>query len=487
MWLLCSVCCCLAAASSPAASIRGALDGFVSPASPTNKCEPNCQLTGFQVAGWAVDPSLAGGGVAPIMVEIQIDDATVASVLANQPRPDLVPAKVAPNPNHGFRVSLPASAVAKLKSKGAHSLKAVAKRTVLPSSPSCGQVSCGSGPGPDRFEYIENGQIRVGIDQNRGGSIGFIAASNTPESNVVNCHDMGREIQLSFYGGPGVYNPPTTKFPKGACDHLFGPSWPWNPIGAGDVDGNHGEVLSFSKNKTGWHILTRPLQWACHNVSCDCTFEQSGTLVGNGIRLISTLHNRRTDTTDYPARSQELPAVYTNGPYYRLLSYNGSKPFTNDSVAEYNTGFRGPGAKGGAWIPGVFRPTEHWAAFIDKDGFGLGVVNTETPTFLAGFSGAKGSGGPHDPSTGYIAPTMGVKLGPNEDYTFTSYLVLGNLVDIRAYATNVAREAGLVRTSGESESGRTTEQEVHASAGAGEMPTLKFNHMQHAELSHATT
>ena len=44
--------------------------------------------------------------------------------------------------------------------------------------------------------------------------------------------------------------------------------------GAGDVDGNHGQILSFSKTASSWHIVTRPLQWACHNVSCDCTFEQ---------------------------------------------------------------------------------------------------------------------------------------------------------------------------------------------------------------------
>ena len=56
--------------------------------------------------------------------------------------------------------------------------------------------------------------------------------------------------------------------------------WPWNPIGAGDVDGNKGKVLSFKKTATSYHLVTRPMQWACHNVSCDCTFEQTVTLSG---------------------------------------------------------------------------------------------------------------------------------------------------------------------------------------------------------------
>ena len=83
---------------------------------------------------------------------------------------------------------------------------------------------------------------------------------------------------------------------------------------------------------------------------------------------------------------------------------------------------------------GLFTPTEHWAALINPDNFGLGVVNTGVTTFLGGFSGAKGSGGPHDPPTGYLAPTRAVQLGADEDFTFTSYIVLGNLPDIRAYA-----------------------------------------------------
>jgi hypothetical protein len=246
----------------------------------------------------------------------------------------------------------------------------------------------------------------------RGGSIGNIAASNSPADNVVNYHDMGREIQLSFYAGPNPYNPPTSEYPDGACDRLFGGvTWPWNPIGAGDIDGNSGQILSFSKNSTVWHIVIRPLQWACHNVSCECIFEQMGVLDANGVTLTSTLHNHRSDKAVYPASHQELPAVYTNGLFYRLLTYDGSKPFTNDpALVEYVTGFRGPGAEGGAWILGEFTPTEHWAALLNQDNFGLGVVNLEAPTFLGGFAGAKGSGGSLDSPTGYIAPVKAVQL-----------------------------------------------------------------------------
>ena len=71
----------------------------------------------------------------------------------------------------------------------------------------------------DSFTYIDNGVVRLGIEMGRGGAIGYFSASGS-KTNIVNCHDMGREIQLSFYAGPNFYNP------DGKCDKLFrGQEW----------------------------------------------------------------------------------------------------------------------------------------------------------------------------------------------------------------------------------------------------------------------
>lgn len=61
--------------------------------------------------GWVVNPTLAGGGLPPVSIRVvaQIGDAApvIVTALADKPRPDLVKAKVAPNPDHGFSVSIP--------------------------------------------------------------------------------------------------------------------------------------------------------------------------------------------------------------------------------------------------------------------------------------------------------------------------------------------------------------------------------------------
>lgn len=272
LWLL------LAAPLTAAAQLRGSLDG-IDGALP--HCAPRCEASSpgpVVVSGWAVDPTLAGGGRPPVNVSIVVDGTVVATGLADKPRPDLVPAHVAPDPNHGFSIPLPpdvAKMVLSPSQRKVH-LTALVNLQPLPDPNGCAQLSCTNKQAPsERFEFVQLGSLKVGVDMSRGGSIAYMSSDATKGVNIVNAADMGREIQLSFYSGPDPYNPPTEAYPNGACDKLFGGvPWPWNPIGAGDVDGNHGQILSFSKTATSWHLVTRPLQWACHNVSCDCTFEQ---------------------------------------------------------------------------------------------------------------------------------------------------------------------------------------------------------------------
>lgn len=288
-------------------------------------------------------------------------------------------------------------------------------------------VVVASGAGDDQFRFIDNGVVRLGVDLTRGGSIGFFGGTGSSSSNLINCHDMGREVQLSFYGGPDFYNP------DNKCDKLFnGQEWPWNPIGAGDIKGNHGNVSTADFSGTTAHIITTPLQWACDNVACECEFEQVITLGGpanTGVKVTATLHNHRSDTTQYRAFDQELPAVYSNGEYYRLITTN------NGSIQELDAGF--DPSKPFPWVPGAFSADENWAALVNKDGFGMGIVNFNTTSFIGGFSGKKGSGGPYDPQTGYIAPVKTLALPPGASYTFDFYLVLGDIDTIRAYAQQV--------------------------------------------------
>ena len=101
-----------------------------------------------RLRGWAVDSALAGRGVAPVTVAISVDGVPVASALANEPRPDLISAGVAPNADHGFTVVLAEAAAAPLLRAGRHvlSVRVIGSpSTVVPSRlPERSQVTCAS-------------------------------------------------------------------------------------------------------------------------------------------------------------------------------------------------------------------------------------------------------------------------------------------------------------------------------------------------------
>ena len=297
------------------------------------------------------------------------------------------------------------------------------------------------------YEFIDNGVIRVGVDMGRGGVIGYLAPSDGRSGNVINENDMGREVQLAFYAEPYFYNPRTAQYPDGACNissrthayvwQKFGRhAWPWAPLGAGDVDGNRATVLSQSRDNETINITSRPLQWPCHNISCECTFEKHvsvGSVRADGVRVDVTLRTFRMDSFTPKPWTQELPAVYTNAPYYRLVTYNGSSPYTQAATSEYNT-TSGPSLRG--HHPGIFPATEHWAAFINDDGFGIGIVNLMTDTFNGNFFGSPNSN--LSSSTGYVSPVKDVALEAQEVYKFTFHLVFGDIAAIRSYAYQIA-------------------------------------------------
>ena len=267
--------------------------------------------------------------------------------------------------------------------------------------------------GPGNMTFLDNGTLRVGVDLNLGGVITHVSTTGGGDAeNLVNEHDTGREVQQSYYsGGSG----PGTPCPGYGSE--------WNPVGAGDCNGNHGTVLAYTNDGSTIYVKSRPLLWPFDNVPCECTFEQWITLSGNAVQVRTRLVNNRSDAAQYAAYWQELPAFYTIGRLGHLYSYTGAAPYTNAPLTEITD-------------PQLFHATEHWAANVDAAHVGLGIVNPSVETFFGAFWGTRGSGGSFDDSTGYIAPTRPEILDWNISYEYSYAIVMGTLDEIRAYAVD---------------------------------------------------
>jgi len=280
----------------------------------------------------------------------------------------------------------------------------------------------------DNLVFIENDYLRLGANLSLGGALTHL--SEKGKKNLLNSADWGRQVQMSFYAYPVPFHP--DGFEMAENWHFIG----WNPIQSGDCYRNRSKVLEYRCEDNEIYVKCIPMHWPLNNHPGECTFEVWYRLDGYCVNVTSRINNARPDTAKYPARHQELPAVYTNGEWYKGVSYVGKQPFTDGEITELVTKENG---LGWPWLD--FYPTENWSALVDDSNYGLGVYIGSTNLSKIGFFGKKGSGGPSDSQTGYIAPLAAEILDHNIVYTYDYSLIVGSVDFIRETAKQKDRSA----------------------------------------------
>lgn len=272
-----------------------------------------------------------------------------------------------------------------------------------------------------KMSFLDNGTIKLGVDLNLGGAVTYLSRSQD-DLNVINSWDWGRQVQMSYYSGPVPFTP-HGKQPA--------PMWQglgWNPIQSGDHFGNASKTIEHTNDGTTLYVKCIPMQWPLNNEPLEGTFETWYTLEGPTVKVRARLNNARSDKTQWPGRTQEMPAVYTNGAFYRLMTYKGEKPFTGGELERIEHPL---GKDGTAWAH--WYGTENWAALVNDDDWGLGVWNPGCLRFNGGFAGQPGQGGPRDDATGYIGPIRDEILDHNIQHEYAYTLILGDLKAIREH------------------------------------------------------
>lgn len=274
---------------------------------------------------------------------------------------------------------------------------------------------------PD-IQLVENAHIRVGITRKWGGAITHVSVPGGP--NIINSHDLGRQIQQSYYSGPPNYQKAGKEKSKAWS------TFPWNPIQTGDAYRNGSQVVDVRISGNSLYVKTIPMLWPMNNDPGECTMETWITLskTSPAFTYKARLTNQRSDKTQYKGGAQEVPAVYVNGPYHHLMMYTGDKPFTGGALRELRNDHR----EDWPWVNSL--PTEGWAALVNDAGTGIGVIVPSPIEFHGGFSGKRGIGGETDGSTGYMSPIASEVLDHNVVFDYRADFVVGNVSEIRAAA-----------------------------------------------------
>jgi hypothetical protein len=271
----------------------------------------------------------------------------------------------------------------------------------------------------ERMSFLDNGQVKVGVDLNLGGAITWLSGKDG--QNVVNNFDHGRQIQLSYFSGPVPFEFNGQK-PAPQWEHIG-----WNPIQAGD-DFHHGsQTIEHRNDGHTLYVKCVPLQWPLNNVPGECTMESWLELDGSVVKARARLVNARSDHTPYPARLQELPALYANAPFHRVVSYTGDRPFEGQAIELI--------PKSVTKHPWTFwLGTEQWSALLDESDHGIGLITPGRVWFTGGFAGKPGPNDTHTTHTGYLAGQALEVLDHNIEHEFRYEVVLGSLAEIRVRA-----------------------------------------------------
>lgn len=281
---------------------------------------------------------------------------------------------------------------------------------LLTSAPCLAQADAKPTADSTEWAFIDNGQIKVGVKRASGAAIGWMSLSGT-ENNLVNHFDRGRLIQQSYYG-----NPDGSMWDK--------QPWNWNPVQGGHYKGQGAPVIELKVDKQTLYAKSTPLHWATGEVLKDCTMEQTITLKDT-IAHVHYVFSYKGEE-QHAVRDQEIPAVFLEPEFKHLILYSGDHPWgkgTANGTLDEKIERTLPG-----WPNESRKITEHWAAYVDDAGFGLGAyVPVANNLTCYRFGDGKREHG----SCSYFAPLTRFAIKPGFVWEYDVYLTIGREADIR--------------------------------------------------------
>lgn len=275
------------------------------------------------------------------------------------------------------------------------------------------------------MSYLDNGKVRIGMDLKKGGAVTYLSSSDHPD-NIINSADLGRQIQMSHYSFPVPFTP-NGKQPSQNWTAIG-----WNPIQTGDHFKNPSVVEECRNDGKELYIRCIPMHWPLDNEPGECVYETWTTLKGDVIHMRFRMTNKRPDKTQYPARAQELPAVYTISKLDRVMTYDGDKPFTDGNLTHIKNDY----LKTWPWTS--FIATEGWAAMVDSHDWGLGIFKDDGAEFHGGLHGEAGNVDPMGWPTTYLGPIHLEMIDHNIVYDYHTEFMVGKLADMRRYFNSIA-------------------------------------------------
>ncbi len=255
--------------------------------------------------------------------------------------------------------------------------------------------------------YLDNGQVRLGVNLAAGACIGWFSASGSAE-NLLNAYDVGRYVQQSYYGDE-----------DGSDWH--GKPWRYNPVQGGSWKDEPARVLETRSDATTLYAKTTPRHWGTGAFTPECLMEQWLRLDGGLARLKFKM--TYSGEKAHAPRHQELPALFVTPRLDTLVFVD-----PEEKLVRKQPGFPNEYIQVGA----------PWCAWVDATDNGIGIFmpHTTQATCYRVRNGNKGD-------CSYMAPIQTFALNPGLVFEYEVVLALGSLEQLSATFAPLAALARL--------------------------------------------
>lgn len=260
------------------------------------------------------------------------------------------------------------------------------------------------------WEYLDNGTLKIGVDLSRGACIGFFGESKTGR-NLLNHFDEGRFIQQSYYG-------------QEDGSDWNGKPWVYNPIQGGSWQRIPAKVQQFKTTGNMLYAKIEPRHWASGKLCPEMMMAQKIVLDGQIARISFLMKYDGPDQGE--PRHQELPAVFIDGAlpnfYYTT---NGVLTAASPRILAENGEEGSDGLAYGA-------SSSEWVAYLDDNGWGVGIYTPGTAEFTVYRARGDGTTGPSGSACSYVAPLRTFALTKGLEVKYDVYLTIGSLDEIKS-------------------------------------------------------
>lgn len=267
--------------------------------------------------------------------------------------------------------------------------------------------------GAEHWVYLDNQHIRLGVNMDAGGSIGWFSHSHSSD-NLLNAFDHGRYVQQSYYGD------------KDGSD-WNGKPWTYNPVQGGSWKGVPAKVLESKEERDSLYVKTRPRHWATGEEISDMVMEQWFSIKG-GLARLKYRMSYTGKTVHQTRKHQELPAMFVAPKRHTLVFCDqANTPWTNAPLTRKQPG--PPGTAGN-----IFHTSERWAAWVDEHDQGIGIWFPHSDMATSYRVSDSGVG-----DCSYLAPLQTWALQPGMVFEYETVLALGTVEQLRAIFGKLAK------------------------------------------------